>query len=130
MHRNMETHYIFLAHQVGIASVFPLIKERLANHAQVSLLYYSSNHLYDFQKELGILQYHFNSQLYISYESDYTEHKGLLKNDNIEAIINANTIPNMCFTISGNPLFSERIKNVLLFLGANNIIIQEQYFVA
>ncbi len=126
----METHYIFLAYHVGIASVFSLIKDKLANHAQVSLLYYSSNHLYDFQKELQILQYHFNSQLYISYESDYTEDHGLLKSDNIEAVINANTLPNICFTISGNPLFTERIKSILLFLGVKNIIIQEQFFVA
>ena len=126
----METHHIFLAYHTGMASVFPVIKERLANHAQVSLLYFSSNHLFDFRKELHILQCHFSSQLYISYESSYIEKDGLLNQDNIEAVINANTAPTMCFTISGNPQFSERINEVLHFLGMKNIIMQEQYFVA
>ncbi|MFC0183671.1 hypothetical protein SAMN04515674_11773 [Pseudarcicella hirudinis] len=126
----METHYIFLTYHTGMASVFPVIKERLANHAQVSLVYFSSNHCFYFRKELEILQCHFRSQLYISYESTYDENEGLLNQANIEAIINANTAPGMCFTISGDPIFSEKINRILLFLGIKNIIIQEQYFIA
>jgi ferredoxin-NADP reductase len=123
-------HYIFLADDLGIASIFPTLKQKLAEpgHQHVSLLYCSANSHHIFRKELEILQTHFPSQLFVSYHAKALSGHWPLEQEDIEAVINANTMPQMKFIVSGNTESVQRVSSVLNFLGIKNIQIQEQYF--
>jgi len=123
-------HYVFFADDLGIASVFHVLKSRLAEPScqHVSLFYCSLNNEFIFQKELKILQQHFPSQLFIIYQSKEFAGHCVFQQEDIEAILNANTMPRMNFIISGNEAFAYAVKEVLTFLGIENLQIQEQYF--
>lgn len=126
----MNTHYIYLADDLGIASVFPKIKELMLTfeHPLFSLLYYSSDENFVFKRELDILQRVYPAQFIVWYESipnyDF-QHQIQI---GVEAILNANTRKRMCFTVSGVEDFSQICIDRLNFLGINEIKIQEQYF--
>jgi len=126
----MGIHYIFITDDLGIASVFPAIKSKLTdlNCQQVSLLYFSVNKEHVFQKELQILERRFLTQLYVSYISKEIEGVAVLPNEEIEAVLNANTMPRMDFILSGNAEFIEKVKSLLHFFDINEIQIQEQFF--
>lgn len=123
-------HYIFLTDTLGIASVFPTLKYKLAapGNKHVSLLYCSANNGHIFRKELEILQAHFPCQLFVSYYPEVPDGQWLSDQEDIEAVLNANTMHQMEFIISGNAAFTEKMRSVLNFLGVENIHIQEQYF--
>ncbi|PSL29728.1 ferredoxin reductase domain-containing protein [Chitinophaga ginsengisoli] len=126
----MGIHYVFFADDLGIASVYPALKDRLAKpgYTHVSLLYRSADSLYAFQKELEILHRHFPTRLLIYYYSGKPARQWIIEQGDIEAVLNANTMRQMSFIISGNELFTKNIKEVLLFLGIEDVAIQEQYF--
>ncbi|MVT08720.1 hypothetical protein [Chitinophaga tropicalis] len=126
----MNTHLIFLADEIGMASVFPELKSRLADNSDVmiTLLYYLHDDNTIFLKELNILEKHFPSRLYISYESFAPGKVVILNQDNIEAVINANTAVEMKFIVSAGKAFTENAIDLLRFLGIEHITIQEQFF--
>ena len=126
----MGIHYVFFADDLGIASIYPTLKDRLAksSYTHVSLLYCSANNLYEFQRELEILQRHFPTSLLVYYYSKKSTGQWIIQQSEIEAVLNANTMRKMSFIISGNELFTKSIKEVLLFLGIDYVTIQEQYF--
>jgi ferredoxin-NADP reductase len=126
----MGIHYIFITDDLGIASVFPAIKFKLTdlNCQQVSLLYFSVNKQHIFQKELQILERRFPTQLYVSYISKEIEAATVFPNEEIEAVLNANTMKRMDFILSGNQEFIEKVKSILHFFDINEIQIQEQFF--
>jgi ferredoxin-NADP reductase len=123
-------HFIFFADELGIASVFPALKQQLAalRHKHVSLLYCSDSNHHIFRKELEILQAHFPSQLFVCYHSEVLNGHCVLEQEDIEAILNANTMQQMKFIVSGNAEFVQKVSLTLNFLGIENIQIQEQYF--
>src|SRR5688500_12857263 len=100
-------HYIFFADDLGIASIFPTLKHKLAEpkNKHVSLLYCSTNNSYIFRKELEILQALFPSQLFVSHYSKALDGHWSLEQEDIEAVLNANTMQQMEFIISGNAAF-------------------------
>jgi len=126
----LGVHYIFFADDLGMASIFPALKKRLAarGHKHVSLIYCSVSSRHQFRKELAILQKHFPAQLYISYHSEILTGHWIFQQEDIEAVLNANTMQQTEFIISGNAVFVEKVKAVLTFLGIKDIQIQEQYF--
>jgi len=126
----MGIHYVFFADDLGIASIYPTLKDRLAKsgHTHVSLLYCAANSRYEFQKELKILQRHFPTSLLVYYYSKKSTGQWIIQQSEIEAVLNANTMRQMSFIISGKESFTKSIKEVLLFLGIENVTIQEQYF--
>lgn len=130
LYKTTGTHYVFFADDLGIASVFQTLKSRLSGpcYQHVSLFYCSLNSQHNFQKELNLLQQHFPCQLFVIYHSKEFAGHCILQQDDIEAVINANTMPQMSFIISGNESFVHTIKELLIFLGIENIQIQEQYF--
>jgi len=130
LHKTAGVHHVFFADDLGIASVFQTLKSRLSGpcHQHVSLFYCSLNGQHNFQKELNLLQQHFPCQLFVIYHSKEFVGHCILQQDDIEAVINANTMPQMKFTISGNESFAHTIKELLTFLGIENLQIQEQYF--
>lgn len=123
-------HYIFIADTTGMASVYPTLKERLATAADqhVTLIYCSASNQYIFQKELEILQKHYPVQLFVSYHSNALEGGYVFRQEEIEAIVNANTMQQMSFVISGNAEFTTKIIELVTFLGINDIQIHKQYF--
>lgn len=126
----MGIHYIFITDDIGIASIFPAIKFKLTDQKcqQVSLLYFSVNKQHTFQKELQILERRFLTHLYVSYISKEIEGPTLFPNEEIEAVLNANTMKRMDFILSGNGDFIEKVKSILHFFDINEIQIQEQFF--
>ena len=128
--KEMGGHYVFIADDIGIASVFPAIKFKLTylERQQVSLLYFSVNKQFVFQKELQILERRFPTQLLVTYISKEFEGTTAFPNEEIEAVLNANTIRRMDFILSGNKEFVEKIKNVLNFFDIKEVQIQEQFF--
>jgi len=126
----MSIHYLYFADDLGIATIFPALKDRLAEpgHQHVSLLYYSVNNTHIFKKELEILQKHFPSQFLVSYLSKALTGQWIFQQDDVESVLNANTMQHMRFIISGNEAFAEHVKDQLTFLGITTIQIQEQYF--
>lgn len=125
----VENHFVFIADEMGMASVFPQLKMRLAEDrlATITILYHSQNSQFLFRKELDILEWHFSSRLYVSYEGNLSD-DSQLNQASIEAVINANTIRVMRFILSGNSGFTRHAKEILLFLGIGNADVQEQYF--
>ena len=131
-------HYIFIADTTGMASVYPTLKERLATAADqhVTLLYCSGNNQYIFRKELEILQTHYPTQLFVSYHSNTLDGRfvfqqkdiEVIAQEDVEVIVNANTMQQMRFIISGNAEFTTKIIDFLTFLGIKDIQIHEQYF--
>ncbi|MBD1365409.1 hypothetical protein IDJ77_16465 [Mucilaginibacter sp. ZT4R22] len=128
--KGMGVHYIYITDDLGIASVFPTIKLKLTDeeYQQVSLLYFSVNEQYVFRKELQILERRFLTQLYVSYTSKDIQATTLSPNEEIEAVLNANTMQRLDFILSGNEEFIEKIKSILFFFDINEVQIQEQFF--
>jgi ferredoxin-NADP reductase len=128
--KEMGVHYIFITDDLGIASVFPAIKFKLTDQdcQQVSLLYFSLNKQHVFRKELQILERRFLTHLYISYLSQDIEGTRAFPNEEIEAVLNANTMPRMDFILSGNEEFIGKAKSLLTFFDINEVQIQEQFF--
>ncbi|SHM95285.1 hypothetical protein [Chitinophaga sp. CF418] len=126
----MGIHYVFIADDLGIASIYPALKDRLAKqgHTHVSLLYCAAHSSYEFQRELEILQKHFPTRLLVYYYLKKSTGQWTIQQSEIEAVLNANTMRQMSFIISGNGLFTANVKELLLFLGIENVAIQEQYF--
>jgi ferredoxin-NADP reductase len=125
----VENHYVFIADEMGMASVFPELKMRLAEDrpTAITILYHSQNNQFLFRKELDILGWHFPSRLYVSYEANRSDDSPL-NQASIEAVINANTIRVIQFILSGNSGFIQHAKEILLFLGIRSADVQEQYF--
>ena len=126
----MGVQYLFIADDLGIASIFPAIKFKLTelNCQHVALLYFSVNKQHVFQKELQILERRFSTQLFVSYISKEFEGNTTFPNEEIEAVLNANTMQRMDFIVSGNKEFVEKVKCVLNFFDINEVQIQEQFF--
>jgi ferredoxin-NADP reductase len=122
-------HYIFIADTAGMASVYPTLKERLATEADrhVTLLYCSDSNQYIFQKELEILQKHFPTRLVVNYHSNMLDGACVFQQD-VEPIVNANTMQQMSFVISGNAEFTSKMTELLTFLDVTDIEIHKQYF--
>jgi ferredoxin-NADP reductase len=126
----LDVHHVFFTDSLGIASIFPIVKSRLTGPPtqHVTLFYYAANSLHIFRKELDILLKHFPTQLFVNYYSTgITDSYPFLQED-IEAVLNANTLKHMNFIISGNESFGEKISELLHFLGIGKVQIQEQYF--
>jgi ferredoxin-NADP reductase len=123
-------HHVFFADDLGIASIFYGLKSKLgeARYQHISLFYCSINKRHLFKKELKILQKHFPTQLFISFHSREAADCCGIRQEDIEAILNANTMQQIEFTISGNEAFVEQIKLSLSFLGIEKVQIQEQFF--
>jgi hypothetical protein len=123
-------HYVFLADDAGLASVFPRLKDCLSmpGYKHVTLLYLSSHKPQTFHKELYILQKHFPTQLFVLARSKERPGQGEDCQQDLEAILNANTMPQMEFVLSGLEEFVQRASDTLFFLGIKKFQIQEQYF--
>src|SRR5436190_14739613 len=116
-------HYIFIADATGMASVYPTLKETLATSAyqHVTLLYCSGDNQYIFRKELEILQTHYPAQLFVSYHSNaldkrcvfQQEDTEVIAQEDVEVILNANTMQQMRFIISGNAAFTAKVTDSL-----------------
>lgn len=128
--QSFGVHYVFFADDLGMASIFSGLKNKLGEpkHQHISLLYCSLNKQHLFKKELKILQKHFPAQLFVSFLSRESDSRCGIRQEDIEAILNANTMQQMQFTISGNDAFVEQISATLSFLGIEKVQIQEQFF--
>ena len=124
---NINNHWILITDEIGIASVFPKLKGKLveARLTAITILYYSHSDQFLFQRELTMLERHFPTRLYTICESFMSFE---LCQATIEAVINVNTAPAMSFMISGNSEFTEKFKEILSFLGIQQVDIQEQFF--
>lgn len=123
-------HHVFFADDLGIASIFSGLKNKLGElkYQHITLLYCSLNKQHLFKKELKILQKHFPAQLFVSFHLREPTNCCGIQQEDIEAILNANTMQQMQFTISGNDAFVEQISSSLSFLGIEKVQIQEQFF--
>ncbi|WPU96143.1 hypothetical protein SNE25_11490 [Mucilaginibacter sabulilitoris] len=128
--QDFGVHHVFFADDLGVASIFYGLKSRLAEvkYQHISLFYCSLNKQHLFKKEFKILQKHFPAQLFVSYHSKGSAGHCNIRQEDIEAILNSNTMQQMQFTISGNEAFVEKIKASLSFLGIEKVQIQEQFF--
>ncbi|SFC30967.1 hypothetical protein SAMN05421780_104200 [Flexibacter flexilis DSM 6793] len=123
-------HLIFIADEVGIATIFPSLKSKIAEkyYKHISLLYYSEVGQYLFQKEIEILKSHYPTKFFgemMRYDllGDWNAEK-----EEIEAIINANTMPNLAFVVCGKTEFQNQIQHILQFLGITHISTQDLSF--
>ncbi|AYB31950.1 hypothetical protein D4L85_15860 [Chryseolinea soli] len=122
-----ENHWVLIADETGLASIFPSLKERLSqeNLTIITVVYHSDRKHFTFRPELTILTSHFPARLYVIYE---TVPYGKCKAEAIEPVINANTTTAINFTVSGSPEFTMKAKHILTFLGIHDINTQEQFF--
>ena len=123
-------HYVFLADDAGLASVFPRVKDCLSlpGYRHVTLLCLSSSKSQIFHKELYILQRHFPTQLFVMLRSKQRPGNEEFCRQDLEAILNANTMQHMEFILSGLEEFVRYASDMLHFLGIKKFQIQEQYF--
>jgi len=123
------THSIYLADDTGIASIYPALRSGLyGENGHISLIYYSESGLFHFKKEVEILSKAYPTILFVTFaHADFSEF-GHFTGEEIEALINANTLPKIRFIISGRAEFRYNIEERLHFLGEHDITIQEQFF--
>ena len=123
-------HYVFVADDAGLASVFPRVKDclTLPGYKHVTLLYLSLSKSQIFHKELYILQKHFPAQLFVLLRSKERPGQGEFCRQDLEAVLNANTMQHMEFILSGLEEFVLKASDMLHFLGIKKFQIQEQYF--
>lgn len=123
-------HFVFLSDDAGLASVFPRLKDCLSmpGYKHVTLLYLSSSKPLVFHKELYILQKHFPTQLFVLARSKAGNGQEGIRQQDLEAILNANTMQHMEFILSGLGEFVQTVSDMLHFLGIKKYQIQEQYF--
>jgi hypothetical protein len=128
--KTLNNHLVYITDEAGMASVFPELAQALAAESltAVTILYQSNSTHFVFARELNILERHFPARLCVLYESTAVADSDTSYQRAIEAIINANTIPTIRFILSGRCSFIEQSKAVLQFLGANTIIVHEQFF--
>jgi len=125
----IDTHWVVIADEAGMASVFPKLKSKLseARLTAITILYHARSKPFAFSKELAMLEWHFPARLYVIYEL-LIAGEDIVNQASIESVINANTIPAISFAISGIPAFTEQVKSILIFLGVKDISVQEQFF--
>lgn len=118
-----DTHIVYVVDEVGISEVFVVLKGNLADTQlpMLSLLYYSHSDSFVFKKELEILQKRFPSKFIVSYETGILDGNWMFGQPTVEAIINTNTLPKMCFIISGKSTFIDSAKQLLHFLSVGEI---------
>lgn len=88
---NNSTHHFFISDGIGLASIFPSLKQTLAVNAgaHVSLLYSAARSEFHFKKELTILQSRYAAQLFVYYLLGSNSDPGADLQTEIEAVINA-----------------------------------------
>jgi ferredoxin-NADP reductase len=123
-------HYIFVADDTGLVSVFPKIKDCLAlpGYKHVTLLYLSSSSPNIFRKELDILQSHFPTQLFVFRRTKEPPGQAEFCQQELEAVLNANTMLEMQFILSGSEEFVQKAGDRLHFLGIKKFQIEEHSF--
>jgi ferredoxin-NADP reductase len=123
-------HYVFLADDDGLATAFPKIKDCLAlpGYKHVTLLHLSSSKPNAFHQELDILQRHFPTQLFVLPRRKEPVGQAEYCQQDLEAVLNANTMQEMQFIVSGSEEFVQKAGDRLHFLGIKKFQIEEHYF--
>ncbi|UTA68689.1 MULTISPECIES: hypothetical protein [Emticicia] len=124
------THWVIVADNAGIASVFPNLKDMFHEEAIsfITLVYYSWNNEFSFSKEIEILKYHYPGKFIAFYEVGLAASDFEFDTTIIENVINANTSREIRFLVSGCEEFNLVIEETLQFLDIKEIVFQEQFF--
>ncbi|MBN2635658.1 MAG: hypothetical protein JXR61_05265 [Prolixibacteraceae bacterium] len=123
---NKSFHHVITTDEAGIYDTFELVKNHLGNgeDAILSMIYVVSKKTDRplFEKELSILEKRFSENLFIClliidlFDFDAIQ-------ENIEAIINSNTLPEIKFSVFGSEPFVKYVREVLRFLGVKKSLI-------
>jgi ferredoxin-NADP reductase len=121
-------HSVFISDDIGMASIFPKIKSTLSNQTieHTTVLYYSSRESFLFTSELNILSKHFPGTFIVFFRKMANDRTYI--QEDLEPIVNANTADEMNFIVSGGKEFIDLVEEILRFLDAKNVEIQEQFF--
>lgn len=124
-------HWVFITDESGMATIFPQVKAKLVSKGlhHVSVVYYSPNEVFSFQRELDILVRHYPTVLFTYLISSEVSDNFFQEHPELESIINANTMNQMEFVVCGNEEFCEKARELLHFLDIQQITIQKSFFI-
>jgi len=117
-----DTQLLYLVDDAGMAEIFVELKEQLTEPLPTLVtLMYCSEQGEIFKKELEILEARFATKFFLVYQARRFSIHWTVEQENLEAIINANTLPGISVVISGEDMFVERAKELLYFLGVQDV---------
>lgn len=124
-------HWVYITDESGMATIFPQVKAKLVSKGlhHVSVVYYSPNKVFSFQRELDILVRHYPTVLFTYLISSEVSDNFFQEHPELESIINANTMNQMEFVVCGNEEFCEKATALLHFLDIQQINIQKSLFI-
>ena len=110
-------HYIFITDDDGITKAYQGVKTKIVEktRSHISLIFFSSAPM--FSKELEILHNRFPERFLLYFDSQQNLIPGILPQEVLEPIINANTQDTVEFILSGEASFLNLVTDNLSFLG-------------
>jgi len=109
-------HAVYIVNEDGMRKIFADLKETLVSQNDVTLIYFSSENNFIFDRELTILQQRHLSQFILYKLKERLIDASSSLQELLEAIINSNTKDKLIFTVSGDEELIHIVTHRLWFL--------------
>jgi len=113
----ISLHSVYIVNEDGMSKIFSDLKEALVLQNDVTLIYFSSENNFIFDRELAILQQRHSSQFILYELKEILIDASSSLQELLEAIINSNTKDKLIFTLSGDEELIHIVTHRLWFLG-------------
>jgi hypothetical protein len=114
---NTSLHAVYIVDEDGMSKIFADLKQTLVLQNDATLIYFSSERNFIFERELNILQKRYPSQFIWNAVREKVIAASTTLQELLEAVINSNTKDRMIFILSGDEELIYIVSNQLWFLG-------------
>jgi hypothetical protein len=114
---NTSLHSVYIVDEDGMSKIFADLKQTLVLQNDATLIYFSSERNFIFERELDILQKRYPSQFIWNGVREKVIAASTTLQELLEAVINSNTKDRMIFILSGDEELIYIVSNQLWFLG-------------
>ena len=121
---NTSLHSVYIVDEDGMSKIFADLKQTLVLQNDATLIYFSSESNFIFERELEILQKRYPSQIIVYKKGEELIDASTSIQELLEAVINSNTKDNLIFILSQDEELIHIVSTRLWFLGINKNQIQ------
>ena len=114
---NASLHSVYIVDEDGMSKIFADLKQTLVLQNDATLIYFSSESNFIFERELEILQKRYPSQFIWNAVREKVIAASTTLQELLEAVINSNTKDRVIFILSGDEELIYIVSNQLWFLG-------------
>ena len=114
---NTSLHSVYIVDEDGMSKIFADLKQTLVLQQDATLIYFSSENNFIFDRELEILQKRYPTQFILYPVQEKVIDASATLQELLEAVINSNTKDRMIFILSGDEELIYIVSNQLWFLG-------------